>query len=150
MAFDAAQASKKPAAAPGWLSRWKLGAGLGVPLGTAVAALVLFPLGTQMMATNHEVDGVLPVGKDDVSINSQNTPVDQPVLHDERTDTDANTTTTLSTVTPKEAAKPATVDAEAKQAGDRSCGRHDDDGSRSGPVRWTCLRLRLPSRQSVA
>ena len=46
VAFDAAQASsKKPAAAPGWLSRWKLGAGLGVPLGTAVAALVLLQIG---------------------------------------------------------------------------------------------------------
>src|SRR5204863_4683677 len=54
VAFDAVQASKhKPAAARGWLSRWKLGAGLGVPLGTAVAALVLLPLGTQMMATNN-------------------------------------------------------------------------------------------------
>ncbi|HZY67272.1 MAG TPA: VWA domain-containing protein [Devosia sp.] len=59
VAFDAAQAARKPAAAaarPGWLSRWKLGAGLGLPVGTALAALVLLPLGSQMVATNNEAD----------------------------------------------------------------------------------------------
>ena len=41
VAFDAAQASKtKPAAAgTNWLSRWKLGAGLGIPAATAVDRL---------------------------------------------------------------------------------------------------------------
>jgi Ca-activated chloride channel family protein len=59
-AFDAAQV-RKPAAS-GWLNRWKLSAGLGVPLGTAVAALVLLPLGTQMYsATSHRVDGPVTI-----------------------------------------------------------------------------------------
>ncbi|MDO8359298.1 MAG: hypothetical protein Q7T08_04580, partial [Devosia sp.] len=65
-AFDAGQA-RKPAAKAGWLSRWKIGAGLGVPLGTAVAALVLLPLGTQMYtATSQRADGLPPKG--DVTI----------------------------------------------------------------------------------
>ena len=120
VAFDAAQANKKkPAAAPSWLSRWKLGAGLGIPAATALAALVLLPLGTNMVATNNPlVDAVPPVGKDDVTIASPDTtetPVDQPVLRDERADTDANTATT-SPLTVMEPAKPASVDREAKQA----------------------------------
>jgi len=58
-AFDAAQ--PKAAARGGWLRNWKLSAGLGVPLGTAVAALVLLPLGTQLYtATSHRPDGVPP------------------------------------------------------------------------------------------
>ena len=58
LAFDAAQ-PKAAAAKSGWLSRWKIGAGLGVPLGTALAALVLLPLGTQLYtATSHRVDGL--------------------------------------------------------------------------------------------
>ncbi|HPU15753.1 MAG TPA: prolyl oligopeptidase family serine peptidase, partial [Polymorphobacter sp.] len=61
VAFDAAQASKpKARTAKSWFSNWKLGAGLGVPAATAVAALVLFPLGSQMVATNNSVDGVPP------------------------------------------------------------------------------------------
>lgn len=69
VAFDAAQpkaAKTAKAAAGGWRKRWALGAGFGVPLGTAVAALVLLPLGSQMVATNAPVDGVPPKG--DVSV----------------------------------------------------------------------------------
>jgi Ca-activated chloride channel family protein len=119
VAFDAAQASKKKAApaAGGWLSRWKLGAGLGIPAATAVAALVLLPLGSNMIATNNQIDGVPPVGKDDVTIATTETPVDQPVLQDERADADAKLAQ-LSTATPEPAkpVSPATVDPEAKQA----------------------------------
>jgi Ca-activated chloride channel family protein len=113
VAFDAAQASKKPTvAAPGWLSRWKLGAGLGVPLGTAVAALVLLPLGSQMMTATSPTIDTPPLGKDDVTIAITEQPVDQPLVHEERAD--ANTaTTTLSIAEP---AKPATVETEAKVA----------------------------------
>ncbi|RYE09828.1 MAG: VWA domain-containing protein [Hyphomicrobiales bacterium] len=58
VAFDAVQASKpKARAKQGWLSRWTLGAGLGVPAATAVAALVLLPMGTQMVATRNNLDG---------------------------------------------------------------------------------------------
>jgi Ca-activated chloride channel family protein len=111
VAFDAAQASRKaPAAAPGWLSRWKLGAGLGVPAATAVAALVLLPLGTQMMATNSTIDGTPPVGQDDVTIATTETPVDQPREEQGAANTG---TTTLSIAEP---AKPASVDQEAKMA----------------------------------
>jgi len=60
VAFDAAQPKAAKAAAGGWRKRWALGAGFGVPLGTAVAALVLLPLGSQMVATNAPVDGVPP------------------------------------------------------------------------------------------
>jgi Ca-activated chloride channel family protein len=119
VAFDAAQASKKKAApaAGGWLSRWKLGAGLGIPAATAVAALVLLPIGSNMIATNNQIDGVPPVGKDDVTIATTETPVDQPVLQDERADADAKLAQ-LSTATPEPAkpVSPATVDPEAKQA----------------------------------
>jgi Ca-activated chloride channel family protein len=60
LAFDAAQ-PKKAAAKSGWLTRWKVGAGFGVPLGTAVAALVLLPLGTQLYtATSRHTDAVPP------------------------------------------------------------------------------------------
>ena len=60
LAFDAAQ-PKKAAARTGWLNRWKFGAGLGVPLGTAVAALVLLPLGTQLYtATSRHTDAMPP------------------------------------------------------------------------------------------
>jgi Ca-activated chloride channel family protein len=116
VAFDAAQASKqKPAANRGWLSRWKLGAGLGVPLGTAVAALVLLPLGTQMMATNNPIDTLPPKG--DVTVAGKDTPVEPPVLRDERADVTTNTATTTSPQTVAEPAKPvAPADMEAKQA----------------------------------
>ncbi len=80
VAFDAARASTPKAAAGGWLSRWKLGAGLGVPLGTAVAALVLLPLGSQMVATNNTVNGVPPQGDVAVATRSVDTPVAQPKL----------------------------------------------------------------------
>lgn len=119
LAFDAAQASRKKAAAPkGFFSNWKLGAGIGVPLTTAVAALVLFPIGSQMVATNNAIDGTPPVVKDDVTvaINEQK-PVEQPVLREERVD-DANVTT-LSTVAPTDPAKPVSpmsVDSEAKKS----------------------------------
>ena len=63
LAFDAAHARKPETAKSGWLKRWKIGAGLGVPLGTAVAALVLLPLGTQLYtATSRHTDGVPPKG----------------------------------------------------------------------------------------
>jgi Ca-activated chloride channel family protein len=117
VAFDAAQASKKkPAAAGNWLSRWKLGAGLGIPAATAVAALVLLPIGSNMMATNNTIDGVPPVGTDDVTIATTETPVNQPVMQDERTDADTNVAT-LSTTTaePAKPVAPASVDKEAKQ-----------------------------------
>ncbi|MEO8758332.1 MAG: VWA domain-containing protein [Devosia sp.] len=62
LAFDAAQPKKAAAATKaGWRNRWTLGAGLGVPLGTAVAALVLLPLGTQLYtATSNHTDAVPP------------------------------------------------------------------------------------------
>jgi Ca-activated chloride channel family protein len=69
VAFDAAQAAKpKARASGGWLSRWKLGAGLGIPVGTAVAALFLVPLGTQLVSTSHQVDG--PPGELAIATNS--------------------------------------------------------------------------------
>jgi Ca-activated chloride channel family protein len=71
-AFDAAQV-KKPAGA-GWASRWRLGAGLGLPIGTAVAALVLLPLGTQLfVAQSNKTDGVPPKGE--VTIASKDKPL---------------------------------------------------------------------------
>jgi Ca-activated chloride channel family protein len=61
VAFDAAQ-PKAALRKRGWLNRWTMGAGLGVPLTTAVAALVLLPLGTQLYtATSHRIDGQPPV-----------------------------------------------------------------------------------------
>ena len=81
VAFDAAQV-KKPVKA-GWATRWRLGAGLGLPIGTAVAALVLLPLGTQLfVAQSHKTDAVPPRG--DVTIATEDkplprTPVDAPV-----------------------------------------------------------------------
>jgi len=110
VAFDAAQAGQKKAAAAkpaGWLSRWKLGAGLGVPAATAVAALVLLPIGSQMVATNNPIDTLPPVG-DDVTIAATETPVEQPALRVEKTDSDVNLQT-LSTVAP-ETTKPAPVE----------------------------------------
>lgn len=122
VAFDAAQAStKKPVAAPGWMSRWKLGAGLGVPLGTAVAALVLLPLGSQMMtATSPTINNPPTLNtKGDVttlSLDDATPPVEQTVAgKDERADANnapANTVTTPMTIA--EPAKPA--DKEAKLA----------------------------------
>lgn len=73
VAFDAAQPRRKPQGA-GWLSRWKLGAGIGIPFGTAVAAFVLFPISTQMTATNSTLDSVPPVA--DVSIAAKQAPVE--------------------------------------------------------------------------
>lgn len=120
VAFDAAHAGEKKQAAAaaksgGWWSRWKIGAGLGVPAATAVAALVLLPLGSNMVATRNALDGTPPVGKDDVTIATTETPVNQPVLQDERADADASVAT-LSTTTPVEPAKPASGDQEAKMA----------------------------------
>ena len=63
----------------GWLNRWKIGAGLGVPLGTAVAALVLLPLGTQMYtATSRHADGVPPRG--DLTVASLDAPKTEAAL----------------------------------------------------------------------
>ncbi|HVY52295.1 MAG TPA: VWA domain-containing protein [Devosia sp.] len=62
LAFDAAH-GRTPAepARRGWLRRWTVGAGLAVPLGTAVAALVLLPLGTQLLtATSRHTQGTPP------------------------------------------------------------------------------------------
>jgi Ca-activated chloride channel family protein len=117
VAFDAVQAGKKTAAAPrksGLFSNWKLGAGLGVPLTTAVAALVLFPIGSQMVATNNSIDSTPPVGKDDMTIASTDTPVEQPVVREERPDE-----VTVQTMAPADPAKPVSpmsVDTEAKLA----------------------------------
>ena len=72
VAFDAAQ----PKAAPpkrSWLNRWTLGAGLGVPLTTAVAALVLFPVATQLTATSNHLTGVPP--KKETTVASVDAPV---------------------------------------------------------------------------
>ncbi len=106
VAFDEAQAKQKakaPAkAGAGWLGKWKLGAGLGVPLGTAVAALVLFPLGSQMVATNNTTNGKPPV---DVTVAVNDAPVEEPAV------------TTLST-TVAEQPKPATGESAAKMAAD--------------------------------
>src|SRR3569833_2873428 len=57
MAFDAAQPK---AAQPKrtWINRWMLGAGLGVPLTTAVAALVLLTVAKQLTATYKHLTGV--------------------------------------------------------------------------------------------
>ena len=118
VAFDAAQASRKKAAsAGGWLSRWKLGAGLGVPAATAVAALVLLPIGSQMIATNNPIDGTPPAGKDDVAITTMETPVEQPV-HEEFASNSA--TTQQRVVEPAKPVAPATVDQEAKMADEAS------------------------------
>ena len=95
VAFDAAQATKRAPAKAGWLSRWKLGAGLGVPLGTAVAALVLLPLGTQLYtATSHRADGVPPLG--DVTVASNDLPVKKDQVALPKTTTTGATTTTAS------------------------------------------------------
>ncbi|MBI4923021.1 MAG: VWA domain-containing protein [Devosia nanyangense] len=98
LAFDAEQA-KRPAAKAGWLSRWKIGAGLGVPLGTAVAALVLLPLGTQMYtATSQRADGLPPKG--DVTIaSSDDKPADVSIAK-EKTGPTAPVVSTLATAEP--------------------------------------------------
>jgi Ca-activated chloride channel family protein len=71
LAFDAAHGRKPEARKRGWLGRWTLGAGLGVPLGTAVAALVLLPLGTQLYtATSRHTDGVPPKPETTVASNN--------------------------------------------------------------------------------
>ncbi|HEX4298956.1 MAG TPA: hypothetical protein VHZ56_13125, partial [Devosia sp.] len=58
-AFDAAQAQPKRKA--GWTSRWRIGTGLGVPLGAALAALILIPAGTELYtATSHRMDAPPP------------------------------------------------------------------------------------------
>jgi Ca-activated chloride channel family protein len=60
IAFDAVQVRKPERKT----ARWRMGAWLGVPLGTAAAALVLLPLGTQMYtATSRHADGVPPRGE---------------------------------------------------------------------------------------
>ena len=79
IAFDAAQVRKPEPVKTGWLNRWKIGAGLGVPLGTAVAALVLLPLGTQMYtATSRHADGVPPRG--DLTVASLDAPKTEAAL----------------------------------------------------------------------
>src|SRR3569623_266375 len=72
VAFDAAQPK---AAQPkrNWSNRWMLGAGLGVPLTTAVAALVLFPVATQLTATSNHLVGVPP--KKETTVASVDAPV---------------------------------------------------------------------------
>ena len=110
-AFDAANA-KQPAKA-GWMSRWKLGAGLGVPLGTAVAALVLLPLGTQLYVTqSHKMDTLPPKG--DVTLAAK-TPVSNAVVNTAPVDTktladapaqDKDTEAPVTTLTLAEPAKP--------------------------------------------
>lgn len=100
VAFDAAQATqKKPAASRGWLSNWKIGA-LGVPLGTALAAIVLLPVGSQMIATNNIADGP---PKGDLTVASTDAPREQPVLRTEEADVSA---TTLATTEPAKPAEP--------------------------------------------
>ena len=96
VAFDAAQ----PKAAPpkrSWLNRWTLGAGLGVPLTTAVAALVLFPLSTQLYtATSHRLDAV-PPSKKETTVAT----VDEPIKSDDaKAKLGGEATTTLKLQTP--------------------------------------------------
>jgi Ca-activated chloride channel family protein len=85
-----------------------------------VAALVLLPLGSNMIATNNQIDAVPPTTKGDVTTLSldDSTPVDQPVLagKDERSDATTNTASIPLTVV--EPAKPlvAPGDNEAKLA----------------------------------
>jgi Ca-activated chloride channel family protein len=124
VAFDAAQAStKKPvAAAPGWLSRWKLGAGLGVPLGTAVAALVLLPLGSQMMTATSPTINTPPKG--DLTTLSLDDATPPPVEEtvagkdEQRERADLNQLANTTPMTVNEPAKPTAppADMEAKQA----------------------------------
>ncbi len=110
-AFDVAH--KRQPARASWFSNWKLGAGLGVPLGTAVAALVLFPLGTQLYtASSHRVDGTPPVKKE-VTVASADTKIakgDQAELKDQN----AAATTTLALQQPL-AEKPEPAPAPADQ-----------------------------------
>ncbi|OJX53047.1 MAG: hypothetical protein BGO81_01780 [Devosia sp. 66-22] len=134
VAFDAAQAGQKKAAAAkpaGWLSRWKLGAGLGVPAATAVAALVLLPIGSQMVATNNPIDTLPPVGGDDVTIAATETPVEQPALRVEKTDSDVNLQT-LSTVAP-ETTKPAPVE-QPKMAAETGANAPDEAEAMSDAI----------------
>ncbi len=109
VAFDAAQAGRKKDAAParGWLRRWTLGAGLGVPAATALAALVLLPVGSQMIATNDPTDGT-PPGGDDVTITTLESPADP---NGETLASNAMTQPKLA-----EPAKPAPVEQEARMA----------------------------------
>jgi Ca-activated chloride channel family protein len=66
-AFDV-EHQRKPAAKASWFSNWKLGAGLGVPVGTAIAALVLLPLGTQLYtATSSRPEIAMPPKVGDVT-----------------------------------------------------------------------------------
>jgi Ca-activated chloride channel family protein len=106
-AFDAPNL-KKPVRA-GWLSRWKLASGLSVTLTTAVAALVLVPLGTQLyVAQSHKADGVPPISSGDITIATKEKTVDEPKVNGQvvSDDTEANTSTT-TTLTLAEPAKPA-------------------------------------------
>ena len=108
VAFDAAQPK---AAQPkrSWLNRWTLGAGLGVPLTTAVAALVLFPVATQLTATSNHLTGVSP--KKETTVAS----VDAPVKTDDaKAKLGGDATSTLKLQTPpvvleKPAAPPTTT-----------------------------------------
>jgi Ca-activated chloride channel family protein len=94
-AFDVAH-QRKPMKS-GWFSRWAIGAGFAVPLTTAVAALVLFPVGTQLLtATSNHADGVPPVSPD-VTIAS----VDEPAkkADDEAKQKDVDTSASTTTLT---------------------------------------------------
>ena len=116
LAFDAAQ-PKATSAKRGWLNRWTLGAGLGVPLGTAVAALVLLPLGTQLYtATSHRIDGVPP--KKDISIATTEMPPHQDEAESKTRSVVAATTptsgpTTLGLQKPQPVMEKPTVPADA-------------------------------------
>jgi Ca-activated chloride channel family protein len=104
LAFDAAQPKAAPAKR-NWLNRWTLGAGLGVPLGTAVAALVLLPLGTQLYtATSHHID----VPKKDVTIATTDLPAHQ--------DEGEAAKTVATTAAPANATPPSTSTMTLKQA----------------------------------
>ena len=127
LAFDAAQ-PKAVTAKRGWLNRWSVGAGLGVPLGTAIAALVLLPLGTQLYtATSHHIDGVPP--KTDVSVAVTDLPAHQdeagPKAKVAATNSVAPSTSTLALQQPAPE-KPAVPVA---QPGDADAGRAAAQGT---------------------
>ncbi|MEO6012594.1 MAG: VWA domain-containing protein [Devosia sp.] len=105
VAFEAAQQTSKPKAAnASWLSRWKIGAGLGVPIGTAIAALVLLPLSTQLYtATSNHVDGLPPKG--DVTVATKDTSVELPAQK-EKVITGADSSTANTSTLKLEPAKP--------------------------------------------
>jgi Ca-activated chloride channel family protein len=102
-AFDAAQ-SKRPVKA-GWMSGWKLSAGLGVPLGTAVAALVLLPLGTQLYLSEVQKGGAPAQGE--VTVAAKNAPTAPTAV--ESADRDAVQVNSIVAAPAPEPAKPVGV-----------------------------------------